>query len=145
MQVQRTPLGPWQEPLSNVADGARRRVPAGLVGGRRQHRIGIEAQGHCIRGVVRSQLHQGIVSANALCMVALRQAARLRGPTYPVLGDRLTRGTMRGPPLSCVRDMATSLTIHHSTPVLTQNSFCSRSDILTHRVPPKLCTFSSMR
>jgi transposase len=29
--------------------------------------------------------------------------------------------------------------------VETQNSFCSGSDILTHRVPPKLCTPSSMR
>lgn len=34
---------------------------------------------------------------------------------------------------------------YHSTPVETQNSFCSGSDILTHRVPPKLCTDSSMR
>jgi hypothetical protein len=34
---------------------------------------------------------------------------------------------------------------YHSTPVETQNSFCSGSDILTHRVPAKLCTPSSMR
>ena len=35
--------------------------------------------------------------------------------------------------------------LYHSTPVETQNSFCSGSDILTHRVPPKLCTPWSMR
>ena len=34
---------------------------------------------------------------------------------------------------------------YHSTPVETQNSFCSGSDILTHWVPPKLCTPSSTR
>ena len=35
--------------------------------------------------------------------------------------------------------------IYHSMPVETQNSFWSGSDILNHRVPPNLCTPSSMR
>ena len=38
-----------------------------------------------------------------------------------------------------------SSTLYHSMPVERQNSFCSGSDILTHRVPSKLCTPSSMR
>ena len=50
---------------------------------------------------------------------------------------RLTYGDWRMVPAAS--------SLYHLTPVETQNSFCSGSAILTHRVPPKLCGLSSMR
>jgi hypothetical protein len=43
------------------------------------------------------------------------------------------------------RELLAASLPYHSTPVETQNSFCSGSDILTQRVPPRLCTPLSMR
>jgi len=49
------------------------------------------------------------------------------------------------PPKPLPQHKGSGIKLYHSTPVETQNSFRSGSDILTHRVPPKLCTPSSMR
>jgi hypothetical protein len=62
-----------------------------------------------------------------------------QSPPVPAKWDSLRDGL-----LEC-RMLPLAPSLHHSMPVETQNSFCSGSDILTQRVPPKLCTPSSIR